>query len=107
MAGVGATFEIPADFVLLMVGYAADMSLFRMAGVELTGDRELPMFDHNTMETNVPGLFVAGTASAGTQRSGVRIFLENCHVHADRIVAAITGAPPPPTPRQLTLREAY
>jgi len=106
VAGDGAAFEVPADFVLLMVGYAADMSLFRMAGVELTGDREVPTFDHNTMETNVPGLFVAGTACAGTQRSGVRVFLENCHVHADRIVAAITGAPPPPTPPPLTLPEA-
>ncbi len=102
----GDARQIPADFVLLMTGYVADMSLFRMAGVELEGDREVPKFDRDTMQTNVPGLFVAGTATAGTQRSGVRVFLENCHVHADRIVAAITGAAPPPAPEPETLPEA-
>jgi len=58
------------------------------------------------MQTNVPGLFVAGTAVAGTQRSGVRVFLENCHVHVDRILAAITGGVPPPTPAPSILPEA-
>jgi len=105
-AGGGHHFEVPADSVLLMVGYVADMSLFRMAGVELTSDGEVPTFDEQTMQTNVPGLFVAGTAVAGTQRSGVRVFLENCHVHVDRILAAITGAAPPPTPAPSSLPEA-
>jgi thioredoxin reductase (NADPH) len=91
-------FEVPADFVLLMTGYQADMSLFRTAGVELTGDGQVPRFDEATMQTNVPGLFGAGTATAGTQQSGVRVFLENCHVHVGRIVAAITGGPPPSEP---------
>ena len=100
------SFEVPADFVLLMTGYVADMSLFRRAGVELSGDREVPRYDEQTMQTNVPGLFVAGTATAGTQRSGVRVFLENCHVHVDRILAAITGAAPPATPEPEGLPEA-
>ncbi len=105
-AGGGDLVEVPADFVLLMIGYVADMSLFGQAGVELTGDREVPTYDKQTMQTNVPGLFVAGTAIAGTQRSGVRVFLENCHVHVDRIVAAITGGAPPPEPAPVTLPEA-
>ncbi len=105
-AGGGDHIEVPADFVLLMIGYVADMSLFRQIGVELTGDREVPTYEKQTMQTNVPGLFVAGTAIAGTQRSGVRVFLENCHVHVDRIVAAITGAAPPPEPVAETLPEA-
>ncbi len=104
--GGGDTVTVPADFVLMMIGYVADMSLFRQAGVELTGDREVPSFDRQTMQTNVPGLFVAGTAIAGTQRSGVRVFLENCHVHVDRIVAAITGGTPPPEPEPVLLPEA-
>ena len=104
--GHGEPFQVPADFVLLMVGYVADMSLFRMAGVELSADREVPTFDDRTMETNVPGLYVAGTATAGTQGSGVRVFLENCHVHAEKIVAAITGQTPPPDPEPEALPEA-
>lgn len=91
------TFGVETDFVLLMVGYLADMSLFRNAGVSLAGEDETPVFDEQTMETNVPGLYVAGTAVGGTQ-SRYRVFLENCHIHVDRIVAAITGSPPPATP---------
>jgi thioredoxin reductase (NADPH) len=105
-AGGGRHFEVPADFVLLMTGYVADMSLFRAAGVELTGDDEAPHFDEKTMETNVPGLFVAGTAIAGTQQSGVGVFLENCHVHVGRIVSAITGSPAPPEPQPHLFVEA-
>ncbi len=98
--------EVPADFVLMMTGYVADMSLFRMAGVELEPQREVPRFDETTMQTNVGGLFVAGTATAGSQQSGVQVFLENCHVHVDRIMAAITGTAPPPEPEPEKLVEA-
>lgn len=101
----GSTLEVPADFVLLLTGYVADMSLFASAGVELAEGSLEPRFDERTMETNVPGLFVAGTAIAGTQ-SSYRVFLENCHVHADRIVAALTGAPPPEAPAPLTRPES-
>ena len=88
------TFSVEADFVLLLTGFEADMSLFESAGVNLQSESRVPAFNPDTMETNVPGLFVAGTAIAGSQ-SGYRVFLENCHVHVDRILAALTGAPPP------------
>ncbi|MND05270.1 hypothetical protein D3C83_259510 [compost metagenome] len=52
--------------MLLLTGYEADTSLFRMAGVELEGDNRGPVHNPDTMETNVPGLYVAGTAAAGT-----------------------------------------
>jgi thioredoxin reductase (NADPH) len=44
------------------------------------------------METNVPGLYVAGTAAAGTQQR-FRLFIENCHEHVAKIMAALTGRP--------------
>jgi thioredoxin reductase (NADPH) len=96
---------VPADFVLLLVGYRADMSLCRMAGVELVGATEAPVFDERTMETNVGGVYVAGTAVAGTQDK-YRVFIENCHVHVDRIVAALTGAPEPAPPQPLAAPES-
>jgi thioredoxin reductase (NADPH) len=82
--------EIKADFVLLLIGYEADMTLCKMAGIELQTDRQAPLFNPETMETNVPGIYVAGTAIGGTQ-DHYAIFLENCHVHCQRILAAITG----------------
>jgi len=86
----GEEMFVPADFVLLMVGYESDMSLFRMLGVTLESEQNAPRFDPETMETDVPGVYVAGTATAGTQQR-FRVYIENCHVHAERIVAAVQG----------------
>jgi thioredoxin reductase (NADPH) len=79
------------------------MSLARMAGVKLTSDLELPTINMETMETNVPGVFIAGTAIAGTQDQ-FRIFIENCHVHSERILAALQGREPAHIPQTEYLR---
>jgi thioredoxin reductase (NADPH) len=97
---------VDADFVLLMTGYDADLSLFRSVGAELRGPGDMPVHDETTMETTVPGLYVAGVASAGMQHSGVTVFLENCHVHAERIAATLTGGEPPAQPKPVELPEA-
>lgn len=88
----GEETHVTADFVLCLIGYEADMALERMAGVTLEGDCRIPRINPQTMESNVPGVFVAGTATAGTQDQ-FRIFIENCHEHGRRIVAALTGRP--------------
>lgn len=82
--------NVPADVVLLLIGYEADMSLYRCAGVELIGECQTPKHDPRTMETNVPGVYVAGTAVGGTQDK-YRLFIENCHVHVERIIEALRG----------------
>jgi thioredoxin reductase (NADPH) len=86
----GESSSHPFDFVLLLIGYEADMTLLRCAGVELNGECQIPTYSEQTMETNVPGLHVAGCAIGGTQDK-YAIFLENCHVHIPRIIAAIKG----------------
>ena len=92
-----ATFDVPADFVLKLIGYEQDDALLKLCGVELVGKDRVPKFDPATMETNVPGIYVAGTAIGGTQ-SSYRIFLENCHIHVQAIVAHLTGKHPPVEP---------
>jgi len=87
----GEPFRIPADRVVLMTGYRQDPTLFRQLGVELEGERLVPRVDEETMQTNVPGVYVCGTAVAGTQASGVEVFIETSHVHTRRIVREITG----------------
>jgi thioredoxin reductase (NADPH) len=89
----GETVEVPADFVLLQIGYEADMSLCKMTGVELRGECQRPVYDEATMETNVPGAYLAGTVIGGTQDK-YTIFIENGHVHVDRIMASLTGHRP-------------
>jgi thioredoxin reductase (NADPH) len=90
-------FDVPADFVLLLVGYEQDNTLLKLCGVELLGVQQSPRFDPQTMETNVPGIYVAGTCVAGTQDK-FKVFIENCHDHVDRIVGAITGGAIPDRP---------
>ena len=101
----GERFDMPADFVLALIGYEQDNTLFKLAGIELRGDCGAPVFDEQTMETNVPGLYVAGTAVGGTQDK-YTVFIENCHVHVERIVNALTGATPPPAPAPLAQPES-
>jgi thioredoxin reductase (NADPH) len=86
----GGPGRVPADRVLLMTGYRQDASLFEQVGVRLEGEERTPVFDRATMETNVPGVHVAGTACGGSQRR-TKYYIENSHVHVDRIVAAVTG----------------
>lgn len=86
----GTTIEQPADFVLLNTGFAADTTLFELAGVRLVGEQRAPDFNPETMETNVPGLYVCGTSAAGTQTK-YRLFIENTHEHVGKIVQRLTG----------------
>jgi thioredoxin reductase (NADPH) len=81
--------EVDADFVLSLTGYEQDTSLLEGAGVDFHGDAREPRYDEATMETNVPGLFIAGTAVQGSPVGKVRVIVENCHVHVPRIVGAI------------------
>jgi len=91
---VGA--DIPADFVLALIGYEQDDTLFRMAGVAMRGDCHAPVLDEKSMQSSVPNLYVIGTAVGGTQEK-YTVFIENCHVHIPRVLAAITGSVVPDT----------
>jgi len=89
--GAGERTRVEADRVLMMTGYRQDPTLFRQLGVTLDGDRLVPRVDEETMQSDVEGVYVCGTAVAGTQASGVEVFIETSHVHTRRIVRHITG----------------
>jgi thioredoxin reductase (NADPH) len=76
--------SVDSDFVLLLTGYRQKTALFEQLGVTLTNDQ--PVFAESTMETNVPNVFVIGTAAAGTEAGGVTTFIENAHVHVKRVL---------------------
>ncbi len=86
----GTTLRHATDFVLLNTGFHGDQRLLVQAGVELRGPNRVPVFDPETMESNVPGLYLAGTVAAGIQQR-YTLFIENCHEHAGKITRAITG----------------
>jgi bacillithiol disulfide reductase len=85
-ASEGGEEEIPADAVYLLTGYRADADLMCRAGVRLN-ERQAPIHDPVTFETNVPGLFVAGGAIAGVDTG--TIFIENGRFHGTKIVEEI------------------
>ncbi len=82
---------VPFDHLLLLTGYDQDSTLFERIGLELQGANQTPILNPATMESTVPGVYVAGTATAGSQRGGAKVFIENCHVHAQRIVDHLLG----------------
>jgi thioredoxin reductase (NADPH) len=84
-------FEQPADFVLMLTGFVGDMTLFEKAGVSIVGEGRAPQHNPETMETDVPGIYVAGTAAGGERKQKYSFFIENCHVHVARIVHDLTG----------------
>jgi thioredoxin reductase (NADPH) len=80
--------EIPAETVFLLTGYRADSQLLTGAGIQLN-DRDAPMYNPDTFETNVPGVFVAGGAVAGIDTG--TIFIENGRFHGEKIIEVIAA----------------
>jgi len=87
------TFRHETDAVLLTTGFVANMELFNQLGVELRGPERAPLFNSRTMETNVPGLYVAGTVAGGSQVK-FQHFISTSHDHVARIVKTLTGRLP-------------
>ncbi|HXU46363.1 MAG TPA: YpdA family putative bacillithiol disulfide reductase [Thermoanaerobaculia bacterium] len=75
---------LPADAVYVLIGYRPEMDLLARAGIEIEPETLVPAFDPETCESNVPGLYVAGTIQAG--KATDRIFIENSRDHGGRIV---------------------
>jgi len=89
VASAAGRAELPAEQVFLLTGYHPDTRLLRQAGVRIDEATLVPAHDAATLETNVPGLFLAGALVSGKQTS--RIFIENGRFHGEAIVGAITG----------------
>ena len=88
--------RVPARFVYVMTGFAPNTELLRDAGVPIDHETGIPEHDADTLETSIPGLFIAGVVVAGFDAN--KVFIENGRFHGDRIVARILGRPTPPPP---------
>lgn len=82
----GAEIRVPNDFVLAMTGYEPDTSLLEHAGARVDRATGKPALSEH-FETNVPGLYVAGTLCAGCESNTV--FVENSRDHGPTIVRHI------------------
>jgi len=83
----GERFDIPTNQTFLLTGYFASPALLRLAGASLDPETLAAELDPETFESDVPGLFVVGSAGFGTRTSDV--FIENGIQHARKAMAAI------------------
>lgn len=86
----GRIEELANDFVLALTGWRPGPVLLRSAGVSVDGETGVPAHDTNTMETPVPGFFIAGVLAAGIDAN--RIFIENGRLHGEKIVERYLAA---------------
>jgi thioredoxin reductase (NADPH) len=81
---------IQNDFVLALTGYQPNFSFLEKAGIKLSDDdRKHPAYNPDTMETNMPGMYLAGVVCGGMDTHVW--FIENSRDHADKIIAHITA----------------
>lgn len=88
----GTATEHPADWVLAMTGWRPDRTLLQSLGVDCDPASGIPAHDPATMETNIPGVYVAGVIAAGFDAN--KIFIENGREHGKRIAADVARRAP-------------
>lgn len=72
------------DFVIAMTGYTPDFKLLKNLGLELSGDAaNCPIYNPETMESSIPGFYLAGVVCGGMDTH--KWFIENSRVHAVQI----------------------
>lgn len=78
------------DFVLAMTGYQPPFEFMKRCGINFQDDPfHTPVYNEETMETNVPGLYLAGVVVGGLKTN--KWFIENSRVHAEMIIKHLTA----------------
>jgi len=80
---------VPNDFVMAMTGYKPNFEFLKKLGIILSEDKFIPQYNPETMETNMPGLYLAGVVCGGLDTH--LWFIENSRVHADMIINDIVA----------------
>jgi len=77
------------DFVFAMTGYHPDFEFLEGLGIRFKGEDRQPICNPETLESNVPGIYLAGVIVAGSRTN--EIFIENGRFHGRQIAAALMG----------------
>jgi bacillithiol disulfide reductase len=81
----GKPQRLENDFVFALTGYHPDIDLLKRAGVEVDPTSYRPACDPKTLESNVPGLYLAGVVISGRHTN--EIFIENGRFHGKKIIS--------------------
>jgi thioredoxin reductase (NADPH) len=74
---------------MAMTGYKPNFDQLKRWGLILSADKFIPKYNPDTMETNLPGLYLAGVVCGGLDTH--LWFIENSRIHADMIVDDIVA----------------
>lgn len=85
----GGRVELHNDFVFALTGYHPDFGFLEALGVRFEGPDRLPVCDHETLESNVHGIYLAGVIVAGSRTN--EIFIENGRFHGRQIAQALAA----------------
>jgi thioredoxin reductase (NADPH) len=77
------------DFVFAMTGYHPDFEFLEGLGIRFKGEDKLPICNPETLESNVPGIYLAGVIVAGSRTN--EIFIENGRFHGRQIARALAS----------------
>jgi thioredoxin reductase (NADPH) len=80
--------RLPAKRVFLLTGHHPDYDFIESLGIKLDPDSRRPAIDPNTLESNVPGIYLAGVIIGG--RFTGEIFIENGRFHGKQIIEALS-----------------
>lgn len=83
----GKTNKIKNDFVFAMTGYKPNLQFLKNAGIKIDEHTGKPYYNEHTMETNIPGIYIAGVVAAGYNNN--EIFIENGRYHGQAIAQSI------------------
>jgi thioredoxin reductase (NADPH) len=75
------------DFVFAMTGYRPDHQFLKTMGIIIDEESGRPLFNPDSMETNVEGIYIAGVIAAGNNAN--EIFIENGRFHGGLIAQSI------------------
>jgi thioredoxin reductase (NADPH) len=79
---------IPNDFVFALTGYHPDFDFLERLGVKLDlDDDRVPSMDPESLESNVPGIYLAGVIVAGERTN--EVFIENGRFHGKQITDSL------------------
>ena len=82
------TLTLKNDFVLALTGYQPNFEFLTKMGIELSkDDKKIPVYNKDTMQTNVEGIYLAGVICGGMKTH--KWFIENSRIHAKIIVENI------------------
>jgi len=76
------------DYVLAMVGYKPNYEFLKSIGIAFDDtESQKPILNNDTLESNVPNMFIAGVIAAGLNTS--ELFIENTRDHGQKIISSI------------------